>query len=117
MAEKKKGKEAMGEEHPRGPVNLGDIVDYREGSIVSRTLVDDKSGRVVVFAFDEGTSLSEHTTPYGAIVQMLDGAADITVSGETHSIVAGELIFMSPGEPHSIVATQPFKMMVIMTKG
>lgn len=99
------------------PANIGDLVDYREGSIVSRTLVDDQSGTVTMFAFDQGQRLSEHTSPYDAMVQVLDGAAEITVAGETHTVVSGELIIMSAGQPHSINAVQPFKMMLVMIRG
>ena len=113
MAEKRKVEEFL-----KGvPVNIGDLVDYRDGSIVSRTLVDDKSGSVTMFAFDQGQKLSEHTSPYDALVHILDGAAEITISGETHNVCAGELIIMASGSPHAINATQPFKMMLVMIKG
>ncbi len=76
------------------PHNIGDLVDYREDSIVSRTLVDDKSGTVTLFAFDQGQRLSEHTSPYDALVHILDGACEIILSGENHTVCAGELIIM-----------------------
>jgi quercetin dioxygenase-like cupin family protein len=70
-----------------------------------------------MFAFDQGQRLSEHTSPYDALVQVLDGAAEITISGETHTVVAGELIIMSANQPHSVNAIQPFKMMLVMIRG
>jgi quercetin dioxygenase-like cupin family protein len=111
--DKKKSEELL-----RGmPHNIGDLVDYREGSIVSRTLVDDTSGIVTLFAFDQGQRLSEHTSPYDALVHILDGACEITISGETHTVCAGELIIMPADSPHAVSATQPFKMMLVMIRG
>jgi quercetin dioxygenase-like cupin family protein len=95
---------------------LVDLVGYQEGSVVSRTIVDREAGTVTLFAFDERQGLSEHTAPYDAMVHVLDGAADIVISGKTHRLKEGEMIIMPADQPHSLKAPERFKMMLIMIR-
>jgi len=93
-----------------------DLVDYQEGSIVSRTILDKKTGTVTLFAFDAGQGLSEHTTPYDAMVFVLDGEAEIVISGETLSLGAGEMVIMPADKPHAVRASKRFKMILTMIR-
>lgn len=93
---------------------LVDMIDYQEGSVVSRTLIDKKAGTVTLFAFDEEQGLSEHTAPYDALVQIIDGQAEITISRRLHLLKAGEMIIMPANEPHSLKARGKFKMLLTM---
>jgi quercetin dioxygenase-like cupin family protein len=102
---------------PKGQaVVLSHTVDYQKGSIVSRTLIDKKSGTVTLFAFDEGQGLSEHTAPFDALVYIIDGEARITISGTPVSVQGGETIIMPANEPHALRAVKKFKMMLIMIR-
>ncbi|MBS1996902.1 MAG: cupin domain-containing protein, partial [Cyanobacteria bacterium SZAS LIN-2] len=92
------------------------LVNYQSGSIVSREIIKKVGGSVTLFAFDEDQGLSEHTSPYDALVNILEGAADITVSGQLHHLQAGQLIIMPAGEPHALKATSKFKMMLTLIK-
>lgn len=96
---------------------LIDLVNYQEGSIVSRTIVNRKAGTITLFAFDQGQSLSEHTAPFDAVAHVLEGEADITISGQTFHLYAGEVIVMPVNQPHAVNATQRFKMLLTMIKG
>jgi len=98
------------------PSTLLDLVAYQEGSVVSRTILNKKTGTVTLFAFDEGQSLSEHTAPYDALVCLLDGKAEVTISGKPHNITSGEIILMPANEPHAVKATAKFKMMLTMVR-
>ncbi len=89
---------------------------YQDGSIVSKTIMDKKTGTVTLFAFDEGQRLSEHTAPYDALVQILDGEADITISGTAIHARTGEMVIMPANEPHALQAPGKFKMMLVMIK-
>jgi quercetin dioxygenase-like cupin family protein len=97
-------------------LNLTDLTAYQEGSVVSRTLIDKKVGTITVFAFAEGEGLSEHTAPFDAFVQVIDGAAEITIAGVVHSVNAGQMIIMPANRPHSLRALQRFKMLLIMIR-
>jgi len=97
-------------------VNPNDLLSYQDGAVVSRTLVNKKTGTVTLFAFDEGEGLSEHTTLFDALVYLLDGEAEIIISGTSHHLKAGEMILMPANEPHALKATKRFKMMLIMIK-
>lgn len=92
------------------------LAEYQEGSIVSRTLIDKKAGTVTLFAFDEGQGLSEHVTPYDALINVIDGEADVIISGKSHPVKEGEMIIMPANKPHSLKAIRRFKMMLIMIK-
>ncbi len=97
-------------------LNLSEMVDYQEGSVVSRTLIERNSGTVTLFAFDAGESLSEHTAPFDAMVYLLDGEAEVTLSHQPLSLKAGEMLIMPAGKPHALKATRHFKMLLIMIK-
>lgn len=92
------------------------LVNYGEGSVVSRTIIDKPSGTVTLFAFDRGQGLSEHTAPFDAMVYLFDGEAEITISGNALNVKQGEMVIMPANRPHSLRATQRFKMMLIMIK-
>lgn len=103
---------------PAGQVaRMADLADYREGSVVSRTLVKKEAGNVTLFAFDRGQELSEHAAPFDALVHLLDGEAEITVSGKAHPMKAGDLIVMPAHAPHALKATSRFKMILTMIRG
>jgi len=95
---------------------LGELVDYQEGSIVSRTLIDKSSGTITLFAFDKGQGLSEHTAPFDAMVYIFDGEAEVTISGKPVQVKQGEMIIMPANEPHALKAIVRFKMMLTMIK-
>jgi quercetin dioxygenase-like cupin family protein len=86
------------------------------GPVVSRTVIDEKTGTVTLFAFDQGEGLSEHTAPYNALVLILDGEAAITVSGQAHTVRAGEMLIMPANEPHALRAAVRFKMLLVMVR-
>ena len=95
---------------------LTDLVDYQQGSVVSRTIMKEKTGTVTAFAFDEGQGLSEHTAPYDALVHVIDGEAKITVSGETLELGQGEVVILPANQPHALEAAQRFKMVLTMIR-
>ena len=94
--------------------NLAQMTEYQEGAVVSRTLLKSASGTLTVFSFDAGQSLSEHTVPFNAFIQVLDGEGEITVAGKMSVVKPGEIILMPGGLPHSVHATQRFKMLLTM---
>ena len=107
----------MAGEQEKGQVRrFVDVADYQEGAIVSRTIIDKKTGTVTFFAFDQGQGLSEHTAPFDALVHLLDGEAEITISGKTHRLSAGEMIIMPANEPHALKAQKRFKMILTMIR-
>lgn len=93
-----------------------ELVDYQEDAVVSRTIIDKTTGTITLFAFDEGQGLSEHTAPFDALVQILDGEAEITISGEKNYLKANEMIVMPANEPHALKAVKKFKMLLTMVK-
>jgi quercetin dioxygenase-like cupin family protein len=95
---------------------LESLIDYQEGSVVSRTIIKKKTGTVTLFAFDQGEGLSEHTAPFDALVYVVDGSARITISGDTFDVAAGEMIVMPADEPHALQAIEKFKMVLTMIK-
>lgn len=111
-----------------GDVDMGDnkkpeaatqavkLVDYQKGSVVSKTIIEKKTGTVTIFAFDRGQGLSEHTTPFDALVHILDGEAEVTISGEPIYLREGEIFIMPANKPHSLKALKPFKMILTMIK-
>ncbi|MCU0849001.1 MAG: cupin domain-containing protein [Spirochaetes bacterium] len=95
---------------------LNGLVDYQEGSVVSRIIIQNDAGSITLFAFDSGQGLSEHTAPFDAYVQVTEGTADITSGGKTSLVSAGEAMIMPGGIPHSLKATRKFKMLLVMIK-
>ncbi len=93
-----------------------DLVGYDKGAVVSRTIIDKKTGTVTIFSFDKGQGLSEHTAPFDAMVQILDGEAEITISGKPRRVKAGEFIIMPAHKPHALKAVKRYKMALIMIK-
>jgi quercetin dioxygenase-like cupin family protein len=96
--------------------NLTALIDYQEGAVVSRMLIDKKSGTVTLFAFDADQGLSEHTAPFDALVYVFDGEADVVISGKAVRLKAGMVTVMPAGEPHAVKAVTRFKMMLIMIR-
>jgi quercetin dioxygenase-like cupin family protein len=97
-------------------LELAQLLDFQQGSVVSRELLSLKTGTLTVFAFDEGQGLSEHTAPFDATVLGLDGSAEITISGTAHTLKQGELLIMPAHQPHGLKALAPFKMLLIMIR-
>ena len=97
-------------------VETAELISYQDGAVVSREILRKPTGNVTVFAFDEGQGLSEHTAPFDALVQVLDGEAEITISGKAHQVGAGALILMPAGQPHALHATHRFKMILTMIR-
>jgi len=97
-------------------LNLAGLVDYQPGSVVSRTIVSGQAGTVTIFAFDAGQGLSEHTAPFDAMVEIVDGKAEVTIAGQPLVLGKGEMVIMPAGKPHALKALEPFKMLLIMIK-
>jgi len=95
---------------------LADLVDYQGGSVVSRQILGTSGGTVTLFAFAEGEGLSEHTTPFDALVYVLDGEAEVVISGKAFHLSEGEMIIMPANQPHSLRATRAFKMVLVMMR-
>jgi len=93
-----------------------EFINYQDGAVVSREIIKKPTGNVTLFAFDEGQGLSEHTAPFDALVQVLEGEAEISVSGQPHRLQGGEMILLPAGLPHALKAIKPFKMMLTMIK-
>jgi len=101
---------------PAQAAKTADIVAYQEGAVVSREILKKPTGSVTVFAFDAGQGLSEHTAPFDALAQVLDGQAEITIAGQPHRLEAGELIVMPAHQPHALHAPSRFKMVLTMIR-
>ncbi|MHC4416348.1 MAG: cupin domain-containing protein [Planctomycetota bacterium] len=99
-----------------GATRVADLVAYQEEAVVSRTLIKKGTGTVTVFAFDRGQSLSEHTVAFDALVQLLDGEAQITLSGTPHHLKQGDMIVMPANQPHAVRAVTRFKMLLVMIR-
>ena len=96
--------------------NLTNLINYQDDAVVSRTIIDKPTGTVTLFAFDQNQGLSEHTAPYDALVQILEGEAEITISGNTIKLKQGEATIMPANEPHALIAKTKFKMLLTMIK-
>jgi len=96
--------------------NLAESIAYQDGAVVSRTLVKKAEGTVTLFAFDQGEGLSEHSTPFDALVHVLDGEALITIGGTEHGVGTGDAILMPADVPHALKAQKRFKMLLTMIK-
>ena len=93
-----------------------ELVGYQDGAVVSREIVAKKGGTVTAFAFDKGQGLSEHTAPFDALVQVLDGVAEITIGGTPHRLEKDDMILMPAGVPHALRAVERFKMLLVMIR-
>jgi len=98
------------------PVRLADLIDYQQGSVVSRTIVDREAGTVTLFAFDQSQGLSEHTAPFDALMYNLDGEIEVTISGKAVQLKKGEMVIMPANKPHALKATKRFKMLLTMIR-
>jgi len=97
-------------------LDLKSLISYQEGSVVSKTLVDRGIGTITLFSFDAGQGLSEHTAPFDAFVQIVDGEAEVTISGVKHTVKAGEIIIMPADKPHALRAEKRFTMLLVMIR-
>ena len=106
----------MSEELEAIPIRLEDLIEYQEGAVVSREIMRKESGTVTIFAFDKGEGLSEHTAPFDAMVQIIDGKAEITISGKKNTLERGDMIIMPADEPHALHALERYKMILTMIR-
>lgn len=97
-------------------INLNKLLEYQQSSVVSRVLLKKKNGNITLFAFDKGEGLSEHTAPFDAFVQIIDGEAEVTISGKQYLTGAGEALILPAGQPHALKAITAFKMLLVMIK-
>ena len=97
-------------------IKLRDLAEYQEGAVVSRTIIDKKTGTVTFFTFDEGQGLSEHTAPFDALVYLIEGEAEIVISGKPLRVKEGEFVIMPANQPHALRAVMHFKMLLTMIR-
>lgn len=106
----------LNEQYRGHTINPASFIDYQDGSVVSKTLVQQPTGTVTLFAFADGQGLSEHSAPFDAMVVVLEGKAEITIAGTVNMVGAGEMIIMPANKPHALKAVEKFKMLLIMIK-
>ncbi|MCX9014029.1 MAG: cupin domain-containing protein [Candidatus Methanoperedens sp.] len=99
-----------------GIVTLKENIEYSKGAVVSKTLVEKSVGTITLFAFDAGQGLSEHSAPFDAVVQVIDGEGVFVIGGEEHNLTAGQMVIMPANVPHSVRAVQKFKMLLTMIR-
>lgn len=102
---------------PAQAVRLSQLLDYVPGAVVSRTLVQNPAGTITLFSFDAGQGLSEHTAPFDALVQVLDGEVEVTIAGQKVLVSAGESVLMPAHQPHALRSQHRFKMLLTMLRG
>jgi len=95
---------------------ITDLINYQDGAVVSKEIINKPTGTVTLFAFDEGQGLSEHTAPFDALVYIFDGEVDITISGKTLHLKDGEMVIMPANQPHALKAVTRFKMILTMIR-
>jgi len=98
------------------PQDFNQLINYQEGSVVSKEIISKPSGTITLFAFDKGQGLSEHVTPYDALVLVVDGTAEINISGKVNQVKSGQVILMPANNPHAVKAIERFKMLLTMIK-
>jgi quercetin dioxygenase-like cupin family protein len=106
----------MSDELKAKSMKVEDLIDYQENAVVSREIIRKETGTVTIFAFDKGEGLSEHTAPFDAMVQIVDGTAEITISGNKNLVDKGEMIIMPANDPHALNAIEKFKMVLTMIR-
>jgi quercetin dioxygenase-like cupin family protein len=106
----------MEEELKSKVFKMADLINYQPGSVVSREIIRKETGTVTIFAFDKGEGLSEHTAPFDAMVQIIDGKAEIIISGQKNLLETGEMIIMPANEPHALNAVEKYKMILTMIR-
>lgn len=104
------------DENLNTPNSIGKLIDYQTGSVVSKTIIKQSAGTVTLFAFDKGEGLSEHTTPFDALIYIIDGEAEITIDRQLNVVKKDELLIMPANKPHALKAKEKFKMMLVMIK-
>ena len=97
-------------------LRAGDLAPYQTGAVVSRTIIKESRGTVTLFSFDKGQELSEHTTPFNALVYVLEGEAEVTIAGVSRPVQGGDMLIMPAGKPHALKASERFKMMLVMIR-
>lgn len=97
-------------------LTIEDLIDYQEGSVVSREIVRKETGTVTIFAFDKGEGLSEHSAPFDAMVQIVDGTANISIGGKENTVKKGQMIIMPANVPHALHAMEKYKMILTMIR-
>src|ERR1022692_265159 len=97
-------------------LKIADLVIYQDGSVVSRVILKQKTGNISIFAFDAGQELSEHTAPFDAMANVIEGEAEISISGKPIRVAAGEMVIMPANQPHALKAISRFKMMLTMIR-
>jgi quercetin dioxygenase-like cupin family protein len=95
---------------------VGDLINYQNDAVVSREIIKKPGGNVTLFAFDEGQGLTEHSSPFDALVHVLEGVAQITIAGQSHLVQEGELILMPASQPHALMALKRYKMILTMIR-
>jgi len=106
----------LSEEMKGKSLNTNNLIDYQENSVVSMEIIKKETGTVTIFAFDKGEGLSEHTAPFDAMVQVIDGTAEIVISGKKNIVEKGEMIIMPGNVPHALNAVERFKMVLTMIR-
>ena len=101
---------------PTGPLSLKGLIGYQADSVFSKEVLRTPNGTVTLFAFDAEQGLSEHTAPFDVLVSIVEGEAEITLSGTAYTVKEGEVIRLPAGEPHALHANQPFKMLLLLLK-
>ena len=95
---------------------IAGLIEYQKDAVVSKTIIKKEKGTITIFAFDKEQGLSEHTAPFDALVQVLDGKADVIIDSESNIVQAGEMIIMPANKPHALKAIEKFKMMLVMIR-
>lgn len=95
---------------------LESLIEYQKDTVVSKTIIGKKTGTVTLFAFDKGQGLSEHTSPYDALIYSFDGEAEITIGGKEIIVTKGEMVILPANKPHSVKAAKKYKMLLVMIK-
>lgn len=95
---------------------LVSLLQYQDGSIVSRVLLKNQGGTITLFAFDKGSGLSEHTAPFDALVSVIEGEAEVEIVGQRHTVRTGEILKLPANQPHAVSATRKFKMLLMMLR-
>lgn len=97
-------------------IELKTLISYQDGAVVSKEILRKNAGTITLFAFDAGQGLSEHTAPFEAFVQIVEGEAEILIAGQTHNVAEGEIIILPANQPHALKAIKRFKMLLVMVK-
>ena len=106
----------MSEELKAKTLKVEDLIEYQEEAVVSKEIIRKGTGTVTIFAFDKGEELSEHTAPFDALIQVIDGKAEITISGNKNILEKGDMIIMPANESHALHANEKFKMIITMIR-